>query len=404
MPIIVDEKRMVDDNITAFENRMNSKLVRFVDHTQTYVTYYHIINPESTTDDGFIDIESLVGQRSPFRYQKISHFPLYGIEALIPQLQDNEFGLDTSIEGEAIIMPGTIKPLQNSFFFIEHLELPAVFRITEIAYDNVRPDNYYQIHYRLEYIDEERIQQLEKKVLEDCECILENIGSEERCIVRSVDYIQIQKVQKMKDDMMHVYLHMYYDKIHNSLLVPYHLPGYTSDYLYDPFLAYFINSNNILGVKNGFSTIVLTDQFNDPMMKLKYERSIYRLIERRDISLLHNVPYNIIPAYTNERSTFSYYYADNIYAVDIVGLCNGVNIIGTHHIFTDDAVEILKSGEVTENPAMNLLMHFLHQHPQTVHDIPLDLNTEILKLQTSIELYFFTPILAYVIDQIIQNS
>lgn len=400
MPIIIDERRMVDDNIKAFEERMNSNIVRFVDHTQTYVTYYHIINNNTTTDDGFIDIESLVGARSPIRFQKIAKFPLYNIESLVPQLQDSDFGLDTSIEGEAIILPGTIKPLPNSFFVIDHLSIPAVFRVTEIAFDNLRPDNYYQIHYRLEYIDEERISQLEMKVLEDCECVLENIGSEERCIIKSVDFIQLQKVEDLKRDMIQVYLHMFYDEVHNSLLTPYPPTG---GYLYDPFLAFFINKHQLLKQKNGITTILLTDQFSDPMMKMKYERSLYRLIERQDISLLHNVPYNLFPATANMNSSFYYHFARDVLAVDLVGFCNGVSILGMEQIFSDDSIDILREGDHVDNPFMNLLMDFMHQKELSIYDIDLEMNTELLKLQTNLELYFFTPILIYIINRIVER-
>lgn len=399
MAIVINEKRMVDDNIDAFEQRMKSKAIRFLDHTQTYVTYYHLLNSESTTDDGFVDIESIVGARSPFRYQKITSFPLYGIENLVPQLQDGDFGLDMNIEGEAVIMPSTIKPLQNSFFVIEHLGIPAVFRVTEITYDNIRPDNYYQIHYRLEYIDDERIAQLDKKVLDNCVSVMENIGSEEKCIIKSIDYIQLEKIEKMKHDMIQVYLHMYYDDTHNSLIAPY--PG--GGYLFDPFLAYFVNKNQVLKIKNGITSILLTDQFDDPYLKLKYERSFYRIVERRDISLLNTISYNLFPAYVNENSSFHYHYAHDVLAVDLIGMSSGVNIIGTEQLLSDASVESLKQGEDTTNSVLNLLMHFLHNDEQSIFDIPLDLNTEVLKLNSSLEVYFMTPVLCYVIDQIIAN-
>lgn len=391
---------MVDENIKKFEERMQSKIIRFTDHTQTYTTYYHIANPNSTTDDGFVDIESLVGARSPFRYQKINGFPIYGLEALIPQLSDTDFGLDSNIEGEAIILPGTIKPCPNSFFLIDHLELPAIFRVTEISYDNIRPDNFYQIHYKLEFIDEERIQQLDQKVLEDCECVLENIGSEERCIIQSKDYSQLQKIQTLYRDMVSTYLDIFYDSTHNSLISHYK----DDKYLYDPFMTYFINTHGLFEQKNSFKVIRLTDQMNDPYFKIKYERSLYRLIERQDPMLINQVPYNLVVAAANENSTFHFHYAYDIYAVDLVGLYNGSGILGMDYIFSDEMVEKIKNGEeCKDNPFLDMMIKYIHKKEISIYDIDLEMHRELLHLHSNIEIYFFTPIILFILKEVMKN-
>ena len=80
-------------------------------------------------------------------FLKIENFPLYGLDAVLPQIQDNEFGLDTVFESEAIILPNSLKPLSNDFFIINHLQFPALFRVIDIEYDNMRADNFYKIHY-----------------------------------------------------------------------------------------------------------------------------------------------------------------------------------------------------------------------------------------------------------------
>ena len=100
-------------------------------------------------------------------------------------------------EGDATIIPGTIKPLPNSFFMINHLKEAYIFRVTEVTIDNVMPDNYYKIHYRLEYLNSDMVDRLNSQTTEVYSCILDNIGTEERCIVEKESQVKIKEIEKM---------------------------------------------------------------------------------------------------------------------------------------------------------------------------------------------------------------
>lgn len=399
MPTIINEEKLVNENVLLYENRFNTKLVRFIDHTQTYVTYFHIDTMDSTVDDGFIDIESLVGARSPFRYHKIKKFPLYGLDAIIPQLQDNEWGLDSSFEGDLIILPGTIKPLENDFFIIDYLELPVVFRVTEISYDNIRPDNYYQIHYRVEFIGVERVHQLENKVLEEYDCVMENIGTEERCIIKSTDHEIIKKIRSMYVDMVTTYLDMYYDEKHNSVL------SYADDgsgYVYDQYLTYFINSHNLLENPNSIRTYILSTQIEDPRFEVKYERSIYRIFERQDVTLLNPIWYNYIPGKSINGTTFMFYYEKNIHCVDFVPEFRSVNLTGMKRLLSDELIERFVKKEFGISPHMDLMIHYLNKDEIPLESIDLNMHRELLILDRNEEIYFFTPIILYILREVVK--
>lgn len=399
MASIINEEKLINDNIGVFEKRMKTASVRFIDHTQTYVTYFHISNPDSTVDDGFLDIESLVGARSPFRYDQISHFPIYGLEAITPQLQDNEWGLDSEAEGDAIILPSTIKPLENDFFIIEHLSRPFVFRVTEISYDNIRPDNYYQIHYRLEYIDDERISQLKSKVCETFDCVMEKIGTEEQCIIRSSDKVIIDKIKSMYTDIVETYLHLFYSDQHNSLLC------YTEGgkMLYDQYMSYFVNEHHLLEIPNSIKTYVLTDQFCDHRFQIKYERSFYRMIERQDISLLNQFPFNLFVAGANPNSTFHYYFDHSTVSVELLPEYRGVTTLGERYLLTDEVINRIQNKEFGSSPQMDLIIKYLHKDPLTIRDIDLDMHRELLLLDRNEEVYWFTPVILYIIKEVLKT-
>ena len=92
MALVINEKKMVDDNMFGFEERVKSPLTRFSEKTFTPVEYYHINNVESTADAGFEDIEEILGERSPLRFRVIHDFPLYGLEGINLDISEEDVG------------------------------------------------------------------------------------------------------------------------------------------------------------------------------------------------------------------------------------------------------------------------------------------------------------------------
>ena len=266
MGIIIDEKRMVEDNIFKYEDRLKSPVSRFIETTPTFVTYYHV-NPDiSTVDEGYKDVHSILGSHSPIRYNKIESFPLYGIDQIVLQLQEMDQGLDTTYEGDAVIVPGSIKPLQNDFFVIPYLKEPYLFRVTEINYDTIMPDNYYKIGFTLEYLEIEKIESIENQVSEKYTCILENIGTENTCVIELESKDTLDAIDEMYDDMASTYRSIFYNDRHNCFL------GEMGSglYLYDPLQTQFINEHQLFNRKNDLSCLILTDEFTDSKRRIKY--------------------------------------------------------------------------------------------------------------------------------------
>ena len=76
MAFLINEEKMIEDNIFKYNNRINSQVSRFLDKSPVFVTYFHLNVNETTVDEGFQDVESIVSGRSPLRFQKIENFPI----------------------------------------------------------------------------------------------------------------------------------------------------------------------------------------------------------------------------------------------------------------------------------------------------------------------------------------
>lgn len=398
MAILIDEQKMVDDNTFLYEDRIKSPTSRFIDTTPIYVTYYHINNNESTTDDGFIDINSLNGKRSPLRFNKVEKFPLYGIDQVILQLSDTDQGLDSTYEGDGIILPGTIKPSPNDFFIIPSLKDYYVFRITSIGYDNVMPDNFYRIEYRLEYNDRQSTINLENQVVKNYTCILENIGTDENCIIEKDTFDKVSTINDMYNKIIDFYKAMFYDTRHNVLMYT-NEENYTN--IYDPFLGDFINKNHLLQQKNDLETIILTDEYTDPKRAYKYSKSIYKYIETKDSKLLSRFPYMLRPAITVHESSFYRWHDKSTYMVDIPEHMPN----DCKYMMSCEAYNYLKNGEEFEHSEyFDLISKYVLKQELSISDISLDLDQELIYLNNSFEVYIYTPILMYIIRDLIKKE
>ena len=395
MPFLIDEHRMMNDNVFEYEKRLKSPVSRFIETTPTFVTYYHL-NPDVTTaDDGFIDVNSIIGFRSPLRFNKINEFPLYGIEQIQLQLQEMDQGLDSTYEGEAVIVPGSIKPLENDFFMIPYLKEPYVFRVIEINYDTIMPDNYYKIGFKLEYIDDDKVEKLEKQVHEKYTCILENIGTENNCIIEVDSKETIDKIETMYDDMASTYKSIFYNERHNCFLGEFGC----GQFLYDPLQTQFINEHQLFNKKYDLQCLMLTDQFTDPKRRIKYERSIYRFIERRKPELANNFSYDFYAGINNRETSFYRWMEKMIYILD-----NPSNLSANAvDILSNEFVLAVQTNGFTTSEHAELIKRYVRGENLSIHDIPLTLHEELLTLDGNMEVFFFTPIIMYIIKDIVNT-
>ena len=397
MAIIINEQRMVDDNTFLYEEKIKSPTSRFLDSTPIYVTYYHINNNESTADDGFNDIDELVGRSSPLRFNKIEKFPMYGMDQIVLQIQDGEAGIDSSYESDGIILPGTIKPLINDYFIIPILKDDYVFRVTNITYDNVMPDNFYKIDFKLEYIDGDKIHDLENQKIDEYVCVLENIGTDTNCIIEKAEFTKIKEIEKMYNTIIDFYKAMFYNERHNVFMCQ--LDNLRN--LYDPLQAEFINKHSLFKIKNDLSTMILTDQYDDSKRMLKYSKSIYKYIEMRDHKLLSTFRYNTRPGITIHESSF-YRWHDK--TVDVLDIPTVIPEGTGYQVLSDDYVYALKYNSEVEGDYATLMQRFVRGENLRVKDIPLNLDQELVYLNNNLEVFFFTPIIMYIIRTVIKNE
>ena len=399
MAMLINEKRMVDDTLFHYEQRFHSPLSRFIDKTPTFTTYFHIADDASTTSEGFNSVDDYLGDSSPIRYRRIENFPLYGLDQILLQIEDTEQGLDRSYEGEATLINSTITPCQNDMFMIPSLKDFYIFKVITVNSDHIMSDNYYRVGFSLQYIDREKATWLNKQTVEKYNCVLENIGTEKKCLIRSDIYDKIGKLEEMYTNMVDIYISVFYNERYNCFLGELDGP---CTLLYDPFQVEFMLRHDLMNQKNRLDVIVPTEHFTDSKRRLKYERSIYRFFERRDLSLISNFKYNTFQGVNNPETAFAHYVDNTVFIVDIpqskyIPDC-------ANQIFSDDFVAAVKVNGPVETRYGKLLKDYIRNDEMTIDDVPLDLMEELLSLNADIEIFFLVPIMLYIIRTLIAKA
>lgn len=397
MAFKINEKKMVNDSTFQFEDRLKSPTIRFGETTPVFTTYYHINSTFTTTDEGFQDIASFLGNQSPLRFDKIEEFPLYDLEQVVLQLSDSESGLDSNFESEAKIMPGTIRPYPNDIFIIPTLRHDAyVFRVTNITYDSVIQNSFYKIEFRLEWIDSEKENWLEKQTVSNNICILENIGTDTNCIIEAGVYNKINTLKGYYDNIKDIFKTMFYNERHNVMTVEFE--PHTE--WYDSYMGEFINRNNLLNDKNDLYTILLTNQcLSDPRYKIKYTKTIFNFIEKRDKNLIRDFRYHLRPGVTVPGSSFATWADRRIKVTDIHNY-----EVKSISIFQQEFYDAIINNKLGDSETVNLIVKYINDDTLNINVINEKIVSEILYMDNGIEQYYTIPIILYIMKFIVKKT
>ena len=92
----------------------------FNDKKAIPVDYYNLNTNKSTLDEALKIPYANIGVDSPLRFNLIKDFYLYGLERVTLNLDNGDFGIESSeITGEAIVLPDTIHPYPGDYFSVQ---------------------------------------------------------------------------------------------------------------------------------------------------------------------------------------------------------------------------------------------------------------------------------------------
>lgn len=407
----VSHSTMTQSVIDLQEDLLKNPFYLFNDKKALPVDYYNINNNQSTLDKGLKTNYDNDGKETPFRYNLIHDFYLYGIDRVATSLESGDFGISGSeISGDAYILPDTITPYPGDHFVINMVKQRYQFIVSSVSTDTFdNGGNYYKIEYTLLHNDDSR---LTGNVTEEFRFVSGNIGTEFTPVLQSQKYDVCKNLDDVCVNLKQLFKGLYFNnKVQTYTFVHlYHVcqTGMDSDYFYDPYMIEFCIRNKVLynsGEKYDYIDHKTTLK---PDFNIKYNKSIWKVIENREKNLLPECKHSSTALYIDDPGTiFSTRYENYFeltYAAHDTTLetyASALNILDPQII-----------GHILENQLFpsdskyakyNLLIKYFNfdDHIGTEDILPLE---RIIETENTMENYFLIPMIIYIIEFNIKNT
>ena len=269
----------------------------FNDKRASKCVYYNINTTMTTLDESTRGNYGEISPESPFRFNKINNFYIYGFSKVEPSLDINEYGLESNdISGECVILPFTVIPYPGDFFKIDAIDGPLLFKVTSVNPNMLDTGAImYKIGYTLSSSD--GIENIEPQVVKIYNFIIDNIGTNFATLMEESEYNNAAELEKLILSLQDYYISLFYDNKIQSFSFAYsnngtiggskpNRFGYEEFYgfkVYDPYLIEFLIRNDIL--KGSTNYIYVQHQYIVPTtFSIDYDRTFFKTLEDNDLS------------------------------------------------------------------------------------------------------------------------
>lgn len=390
-------KSMINDNISSYMNS-TGEYSRYFQNAPNFVTYFALDMQHSKNDPGLGNVIEVVGNESPLRYNRINNLPLFNIDEVQPQFEYNEdTGMEGTMEGQAVLAPGTIQPQPNDYFIFtyhEHkIDMLKAFKVTNVQMSAINSNTYFQISYvedsgiDLTYLDT-------KQKVGDYEAIYDHLGTEKVTIIEESAYQKLKFINKVKDKLFTLYTDEFFNRRLNSFLY------YEDDddkYLYDGYLHYFIRQNNIFLTSNSLmKDIIVSSQ--TVKRRRNYRNSIYYGFENYDNS--HGLTNDYMTKPMINQGVFNFYGGNYDEMIYIKSNSPGLLVSNFDEMVSSYKHKYDLNGLDMYN---RFFIKYLSNHLEDIDEDDInDLNTYLDNMNFELKDYLLLPIIVLILNNMVK--
>lgn len=371
---------------------------KFSDKPPTPVEYYHINKDASTIDEGSRLAFADVGKDSPLRFNLVHNFMLYGIETPISvTYQNDEYGLESSsIEGDAYILPNTIRPFPGDIFVISYLKETLLFTVTDSSPDTLETGaNMWKITYKSRPTSSAELRQLFYQVVGEYNFIIDNIGTEYNCILKTdvVDFIKLvdEEIRKLK---------MFFKRIFYNKRVQTFIYSYCEQRFYDPYMIEFLRRNKVLEGDDQYIYVGHQTEL-DPLFPMLYNNTIFRCLEKKDPQHIRGyIHRGVGKLITGDFNIFSNRIED--YWEVYYDYEPGFEALKKIPCFMDEFIAHAEDGETLESNITfyNIIIKYLYGDSIDITDID---EIDKIEYQNNSILFYALPCIIFCLEKSVQD-
>lgn len=392
--INTERKDTITSLVDGIKTRLNNPYYINIEQKPTITTYYNQDITKSTLDEGSKTTYSNLGSNSSIKYNKIHNMFIYGIDRINISLENGEFGLESdSIEGEGIILPNTIIPYPNDYFCIKYIERDLLFKILSVSFDTIENgSNLYKIQYKLDQTVDDKIQD---QVVNEFEFVVNNVGTTFNPIVRSSDYLLLEKLENISGNLSNYYKTLFFNNRVQAFTFM-----YNDNYFYDPYMIEFLIRNKVLDKDDNF--LYITHQVKIPnTFSIEYGKTFFRYIELNNKdkfvpkicsqAKLIDDPLSLLSSRIEDYFEITYNYPENVIRPIIYNF---------EYDLLDRILNNNKYDSLDKNRYLNIIIKYFNKENICDDDI---VALDNINYIPNIRLYYYMPVIIYIINHEIIN-
>jgi hypothetical protein len=285
-----------------------SQFAKFLDKNPTYVTYYPVIQAQSSTDAGTGAIYEEIGPNSPMRYNKILQLPAFNLPELKPDIIQDEGGYDAEMDiNDIAFIPGTVRPKPGDYMLVEISGVePLLFRCNSYRHNTIKSNDYYMGDFDLVDINQQYTKLINKQVETTYTCHFENIGTNQKVFISEDEEDEISDIEDLITKLTDFYSDAFYNgDIDGFVLYNASVNGSSgsstlngnaanmgTQWYYDNYLTRFINESQIFANDSSDTTRVFPYLELLPLnFDYLYSRTVWNAVLKRTRDYLHKYTY-----------------------------------------------------------------------------------------------------------------
>lgn len=386
----------IDKLVDTSKSKLNNPYYVFVNEQPTRVVYYAQNIERSTLDEASGLNGSNIGNDSPFKFNKIKDFIMYGIDSISTEYDVGDSGVEAgAIAGDAIILPNTITPRPGDYFKINYLKEKNLFKINGVTPDTLDSGaNIYKVEYSLcsESYTEEN---LDKQVEKSFNFIVNNIGTDFKTVIQDCDFDLIKNLEDMVE-----YLVICFDNLFFNSSVQTFTYNHDGWNMYDPFMIEFFIRNKVLSYGDKYYHVAHATSTNKTF-GMDYTKTFFYSLEeagRQDINCKNLATAEMINDINSLFATrMEYYYAVNY---------NDKHPWATRfQVINTDIIDHIKSGELYEKgndkELYNLWISYFNNNKDFIRGNILNL-VKSVDFMDNLECFYALAITIFVIEKYIE--
>lgn len=383
----------IDSLVEANKALVQNPFYQWNDKKCTKVNYYNINKKESTLDPGSRLAYDEAGEDSPIRYNLIKGLYIYQFPKIELNLENDDFGMTGQpIQGESYIIPGTVVPMENDWFTVDHIkDNDWLFKVTDVQKDTLdNGSNVYKISWQL---DRTSTEDVADHVVEEYNFVNTVEGTNVKYIIKSENYDKALAFEEMSTNLSNYFTDLFWsDRVQTFIY-----KWYNEYNMYDPFAIEFMIRNKILaGADNYFH---VQHQCQVPKtFSIDYNKSVFRVIELRDKNRLLKCNYRSQADYIDDlvgifKTRYEMYWKLNY---NVLLEENGpFNPKGIIPIMEQDLVDAIMNNDTENVSCFNkIIVKYFNDADVTVEDLE---GLECIDLETAKTTFYTLLMLIYIL-------